>query len=461
MPKTLLLADDSVTIQKVVGLSFANEELELITVDNGDDALVQARELKPDIILADVVMPGLDGYEVCEAINADEALKHIPVLLLSGTFEPFDEARAKQVGATGHITKPFEAQSLVERVNEILSGGASEADAAAEPEVIAPGELTQAFDAAILGDEDPNASTQDFSIDQHQPVVQLDADEDFPFADEDDGAENAFILPDEEDPLTTSSAEFAETPDLSAETMDAVPHSMNETIAFIPEDNSTEIHPTPEAAVAPVASLDDDWGDTSHDFSTSSEDSTFATAVSDANDPSFESFSALEDTGSTAPEDATFVMPGGFDIPEDAAPISLEIDAEPAAEPAIAFEEPTVVEPLDFDPPAAVLSDEVAIPENNPNFGGQLEEPWETANAPAAEAVAEPAPAISGSDLLTPEFQQKMHETLEKMAWEAFSDVSEKLVKDALQRIEAVAWEVIPQMAEALIKEEISKLKSE
>ena len=80
---------------------------------------------------------------------------------------------------------------------------------------------------------------------------------------------------------------------------------------------------------------------------------------------------------------------------------------------------------------------------------------------PRPEAVAEPAATISGADLLTPEFQQQMHETLEKMAWEAFSDVSEKLVKDALQRIEAVAWEVIPQMAEALIKEEISKLKGE
>ena len=69
MSKKLLLADDSVTIQKVVGITFANEDIELVTVDNGDDALARARETKPDVILADVSMPGLDGYELAAAIR--------------------------------------------------------------------------------------------------------------------------------------------------------------------------------------------------------------------------------------------------------------------------------------------------------------------------------------------------------------------------------------------------------
>src|SRR5258706_15723785 len=64
MPKTLLLADDSVTIQKVVGITFANEDVELVTVDNGDDALVRARQVKPDLVLADIGMPGLTGYDM-------------------------------------------------------------------------------------------------------------------------------------------------------------------------------------------------------------------------------------------------------------------------------------------------------------------------------------------------------------------------------------------------------------
>ncbi len=123
MPKTLLLADDSVTIRKVVGISFANEDVNLVTVDNGDDAIRKAREIRPDAILADVVMPGKNGYEVCEAIKADPDLRHIPVMLLTGTFEAFDEARAKSAGAAGHVAKPFEAQALVEEVLRLFRAG--------------------------------------------------------------------------------------------------------------------------------------------------------------------------------------------------------------------------------------------------------------------------------------------------------------------------------------------------
>ena len=101
MSKTLLLADDSVVIQKLVGLSFANEDVEIVTTDNGDDAVLKAREIVPDVVLADVVMPGKSGYEVCEAIKQDPALAHIPVILLTGTFEAFDEARAAAAGADG------------------------------------------------------------------------------------------------------------------------------------------------------------------------------------------------------------------------------------------------------------------------------------------------------------------------------------------------------------------------
>src|SRR5215510_10863147 len=103
MSKSLLLADDSVTIQKVVGISFANEDIEITTVDNGRDAVAKARAIRPDVILADVVMPGMSGYEVCETVKADPSLRHIPVLLLTGTFEAFDQARANAVGAAGHV----------------------------------------------------------------------------------------------------------------------------------------------------------------------------------------------------------------------------------------------------------------------------------------------------------------------------------------------------------------------
>lgn len=142
MSKKLLLADDSVVIQKLVGLSFANEAIEIVSTDNGDDAVSMARDLQPDVVLADVVMPGLSGYEVCEAIKQDPALAGTPVLLLTGTFEAFDDARASAVGANGQITKPFEAQALVERVNEVMAEAA-----AAPPAAVAPPEPPPTIEA--------------------------------------------------------------------------------------------------------------------------------------------------------------------------------------------------------------------------------------------------------------------------------------------------------------------------
>jgi CheY-like chemotaxis protein len=134
MSKKLLLADDSITIQKVIQITFANEDCQLTITDNGDAAYARARELRPDLILADVYMPGKNGYELCAAIKQDPALQHVPVLLLAGSFEPFDEARARAVGAADWIEKPFESQTLIDKVAALLSAApAPAAAAAAEP----------------------------------------------------------------------------------------------------------------------------------------------------------------------------------------------------------------------------------------------------------------------------------------------------------------------------------------
>lgn len=121
MSKKLLLADDSITIQKVIGITFANEDVTLAIADNGDSALAMARADRPDLILADVLMPGLNGYELCEAVKNEPSLRGVPVLLLTGTFEPFDEDKARGAGADGWIAKPFESQSLIDRVNSLLA----------------------------------------------------------------------------------------------------------------------------------------------------------------------------------------------------------------------------------------------------------------------------------------------------------------------------------------------------
>ena len=120
MPKTLLVADDSLTIRKVIGMVLALEDFQITAVDNGIDAIARAREMRPDLVIADVLMPGRSGYEVCETLKSDPATASTPVLLLAGNFEPFDEARARAARADAHITKPFESQAFLDRVRTLL-----------------------------------------------------------------------------------------------------------------------------------------------------------------------------------------------------------------------------------------------------------------------------------------------------------------------------------------------------
>ena len=131
----ILLADDSLTIQKVVELTFSDAETRLMAVGSGDKAVQALDEFGPDIVLADVVMPGLSGYDVCEAVKQRPGGAFVPVVLLTGTFEPFDRARAERVGSDAIVTKPFDSHALQGLVRELVAkaGAARETAEAAPP----------------------------------------------------------------------------------------------------------------------------------------------------------------------------------------------------------------------------------------------------------------------------------------------------------------------------------------
>ncbi|MBA2305968.1 MAG: response regulator [Acidobacteria bacterium] len=122
MPHKLLLADDSVTIQRVIELTFADEDITVIAVGDGRQAIEWARTERPDIVLADVGMPERDGYEVAAFIKNTPDLAHIPVLLLTGAFEPIDEGRARAARCDGVLIKPFEPQMVINRVKDLIAG---------------------------------------------------------------------------------------------------------------------------------------------------------------------------------------------------------------------------------------------------------------------------------------------------------------------------------------------------
>jgi CheY-like chemotaxis protein len=120
MSRTLLLADGSVTIQRVVELTFAHEDIRVTAVSDGRKAIQLLESDLPDVILADVDLPEVDGYALAAHIRRVPRLKNIPVLLLAGAFEPVDQQKARDVGSDGVIIKPFEPQVVVNRVKELI-----------------------------------------------------------------------------------------------------------------------------------------------------------------------------------------------------------------------------------------------------------------------------------------------------------------------------------------------------
>lgn len=119
--RKILLADDSPTIQKVVNLTFADEGIDVVCAGDGDSAYQMLSEFTPDVVLADVNMPGKNGYELCQALRERDETRQTPVILLVGSFEPFDEERAFQVGATDYLTKPFQSiRQLVNAVSDLI-----------------------------------------------------------------------------------------------------------------------------------------------------------------------------------------------------------------------------------------------------------------------------------------------------------------------------------------------------
>jgi CheY-like chemotaxis protein len=154
VPHKLLLADDSVTIQRVIELTFAEEDIQVVAVGDGDQAIARLDADPPDIVLADVGMPGRNGYEVAAYVKNSPRLAHIPVVLLTGAFEPVDQPRADAAGCDGVLAKPFEPQLVISRVKELLARPARppishEADSAPPPLLTAESSTPPAADPPV------------------------------------------------------------------------------------------------------------------------------------------------------------------------------------------------------------------------------------------------------------------------------------------------------------------------
>jgi len=459
MPKTLLLADDSVTIQKVVGISFASEDVKLITVDNGDDAITRAREARPDLVLADVVMPGRNGYEVCAALKADPELRHIPVILLTGTFEAFDEERAREVGAASHVAKPFEAQTLVEEVKRVLAAPPPRPAPAAAPAVAPrngsaparPADLSRtppasAGDSFDFFDEDLGDLSREPESWSEEPAGEpLDLEDDgaFAFGDESldggpaDAGGEAVEIPVE--PRWTAAPGHSQSDRTVAILTDL---AEADTDGSIGEDDLHTLAPDPEEPLLPEVEPGRSDAGAGFDFA-------FDERAGSLVDPRHLAQDATVDPKGVSGFDISSSDLGGAYVPP---PLPTRPRGLADTLPRMADEPVAEIEALEEGEPlgeAEALADALPLDDGEP------------LGASASRRDGPPAALGPVLDAIAPQLREQLHASLERIASESFREVADKLVRQTVERVEKIAWEVIPHMAETLVREEIRRMKGE
>jgi DNA-binding response OmpR family regulator len=118
----ILVVDDEVNITQILEFSIGAEGYEVITAANGEEAIDKARREQPDLIVLDVMMPKIDGFEACRILKANPLTKNIPVVLLTAKGRDIDKKLGYEVGATDYIVKPFSPNKLVDRIHQLLVG---------------------------------------------------------------------------------------------------------------------------------------------------------------------------------------------------------------------------------------------------------------------------------------------------------------------------------------------------
>jgi len=134
MKSKILVADDSITIQKIVAMAFEHEDTVVEGIGDGEEAYNKLDDFRPDIVLADVEMPGYNGFELSQKIKQSDDFHSTRVLLLASDFEDFDEDQFRNCLADDHISKPFKSDDIINKVKELLAVDYKKPVAEPEPE---------------------------------------------------------------------------------------------------------------------------------------------------------------------------------------------------------------------------------------------------------------------------------------------------------------------------------------
>lgn len=407
----LLVADDSITIQKVIGIIFGGEEYSLTVVDNGRSAIEKAREICPDVLLIDALMPGMTGYEVSEAVRATPALANKPILILTGSFEPFDEEKAKRCGADDFLAKPFESQQIVNKVRELAELGASREHAVA---------VAQASVASVTKVAPTVPASPFITTESEEPVA-------VPVAPQ----PQTFDASDIWGAFTTET----ESPD--TQSIEPAPHAAVQADApfefAVDPDVFTTVNEEPESCLVPPAVVESSSPQNTGSQWIPVEEHTFESEETAA-DISTPAFNAPPPAPNFAFGDIAFEDEEPLQAVTFTTPVSKAVSApfNEASEPAFGTVE-SLFPSFDVPSPAVSTARTTEIKEpvqpSAPEFTAM-----ETPAAAEVSAVP-PTPITLTEDQLKAAISAASKEMIERIIWEVVPDLAEVLIKEAIRKI--------------------------
>ena len=490
--RKLLLADDSLTIQKVVSLTFTDEGMQVTTVSNGAHAIEKLEEIRPDIVLADAFMPALNGYEVCERIKRDERFRQIPVLLLVGSFEPFNEAEARRVGADGVLTKPFQSiRELVSKVGGLLGGHSDGEESARDSLSIRPRDDRPAKSSppasAQAAPDTPPPARQSSMPAQNQGQSETSGARNSPSHAEAASALNDFAMDDQLIQVSTPAVNSGGTgrpqspPTVAAgaaEESSAAPESDDKTFephgghddtdVMVQSYTQSESAPPEEEPELPVTVIDQEeeaapaiqtqTAFATHMHNAATADDALldlgdieppAPAPAGADDFILDfQYEPIPQPGLLAPSPAPETAIAEGPSPQQEAAQDFGVEVLPPDESQVEEFSATAGEasPAPTSQIVPHVTEELAAPRaENPEAGIGIDSERHQGTAPQSSTPA-------GGPQIGPE--QLSPEAIELIARRAVEHLSERVVQE-------IAWEVVPQLAEHLIKRRLDEEKKQ
>jgi DNA-binding response OmpR family regulator len=481
MTTKILLADDSVTIQKVVELTFSDKNYEVTTVGDGESAIRMAREKRPDIILLDVIMPGMDGYEVCSVLKQDAELKAVPVLLLTGTFEVFDTERSQRVGADGYITKPFESQELIARVRRLVSQHQTEASAAEDDldaDLMLP-ELEERYEAPELrggtGRSGEEEDFPEFTFDEDNES--LDSEILFDFSADTASAAAAT----REAPHPAASREAAAPPAGPRKEAPAAPMARSAAgLDYNEDDEPTfelpEFDLPDEESAGVAAATSSAWDDEDRELTSNLAAITMRAPRGPSPKAPAKPGTRVEEGGGAPAEEEQFVFEEAPSPPRREAQRAAVVDEAPSIPPPSIEERPSIelgpllqrLERLETAIQAAVPAAQGVTPllERMSRIEALLQERPALAAASGSgngDALEQQLPRIL--DHISATVGAQLPALVDRAAERLSAQLAERFVErlggglDTREIVSAIAWQVVPDVAEMLVRREIEEIR--